>query len=312
MVFSVQQPVAAPATKTSSGSRLWMIVLAGTLWGTVGITTRSLYQLTATNPLSVGFFRLALATPVLALACWALLGRRALRIARRDVLRMVLIGCMLALYQACYFAAIVWVGVAVATLVTLCLAPVLVALFSVVVLREPLTRRVAVALVCALCGVGCIVGVQSGGVQHADPVRGVALACGSALGYATLAVTSRAIAGRYHALQINAVGFGAGALILLPLALASGFVVSYPVQGWALLAYLGVVPTALGYALFLTGMRTTPATVASILTLMEPLTATVLAWVLFGERLGPLGLIGAALLLGALLLLAARGKPVGD
>jgi len=286
-----------------------MIMLAATLWGTVGVSTRLLYQLTATNPLSIGFFRLAFATPALVVTCWALMGRKSLHIARRDLVRMMLIGCMLALYQACYFAAIVFVGVAVATLVTLCLAPVLVALFSVVILREPLTRRVTVALVLALVGIGLIVGVPAGGAQYVDPVRGVALACGSAVGYAILTLAGRSLAGRYSAIQINAVGFASGALILLPLALVSGFVVTYPPQGWALLIYLGLTPTAFAYVLFLTGMRTTPATVSSILTLMEPLTATALAWILFGERLGPLGFVGAVLLLGALLLLAIRGKP---
>jgi len=68
------------------------------------------------------------------------------------------------------------------------------------------------------------------------------------------------------------------------------------------------VPTALAYGLFLTGMRATPATVASIATLLEPLTATLLAWVLFGERLGPLGLAGTALLLTAMAVLALRGS----
>jgi DME family drug/metabolite transporter len=63
------------------------------------------------------------------------------------------------------------------------------------------------------------------------------------------------------------------------------------------------VPTAVGYILFMHGMRTTPATVASVLTLVEPLTAAVLAWLLFDERLGPLALVGAALLLGAVVLL---------
>jgi DME family drug/metabolite transporter len=50
-------------------------------------------------------------------------------------------------------------------------------------------------------------------------------------------------------------------------------------------------------------MRTITATVASIVTLLEPLTATVLAWVLFGERLGPGGAPGILLLFGALALL---------
>jgi DME family drug/metabolite transporter len=63
------------------------------------------------------------------------------------------------------------------------------------------------------------------------------------------------------------------------------------------------VPTALAYVCFLAGMRHTTATVATIATLIEPLTSTTLAWLLFGERLGPLGLLGGALLLGAIGLL---------
>lgn len=287
-------------------ARLWLIVLAAALWGTVGITTQSLYRLTATNPLSVGFFRLAIAAPALGIGCWTTLGRRSLRIARRDLARIALIGVMLALYQACYFAAIARIGVAVATLVTLCLAPVMVAVLSVTLLGERPTRRILVALTCALAGIGGIVGFGGGGT-HANAstnVAGILLAFGSALGYAIVTLASRAVAGRYHPLQINAVAFATGALILLPLALATGFVATYPAQGWLLLTYLGLIPSALAYALFLAGMRTTPATVASIVTLLEPLTATVLAALLFGERLGPLGLLGAGLLLAAIVVLA--------
>jgi DME family drug/metabolite transporter len=136
----------------------------------------------------------------------------------------------------------------------------------------------------------------------------VALALGSALGYALVALSGRAVAGRYHPLQINAIAFAAGAVALLPAAALTGLVVTYPPVGWALLLYLGLVPSALAYGLFLTGMRTTPATVASVLTLVEPLTATILAAALFGERLGPLGLLGGALLVGAILTLALAGS----
>lgn len=279
-------------------------MLAAVLWGTVGVSTQALYHMTATNPLSVGFFRMAIATPVLMLTSRALLGRRVFQIARRDLGGMVLIGLMLALYQACYFASIVFVGVAIATLVTLSVAPILVALLSVAITRERPTRAVAFALVGALVGVVCLVGLPSNAEQRGATGIGVLLALGSALGYAIVTLAARVLAGRYHALQINTVAFGTGALVLLPLALLSGFVVTYPVRGWLLLIYLGVVPTALAYALFLTGMRSTPATVASIVTLLEPLTATVLAWVLFGERLTALGIAGALLLLGALVVLS--------
>ena len=91
------------------------------------------------------------------------------------------------------------------------------------------------------------------------------------------------------------------ALVLLPS--GRSLAVGFGLLAAALLLYLGLVPTALAYVLFLTGMRSITATVASIATLIEPLTSTVLAWLLFDEQLGPLGLFGAALLLGAIGLL---------
>jgi drug/metabolite transporter, DME family len=287
----------------------WLILLAATLWGTVGVTTQALYHLSVTTALSIGFFRLALATPALALGCFGLLGRRMFRVTPRDLAIFALLGLMLALYQVCYFGAIALVGVAIATLVTLCSAPVLVALISTLFTGERPSRVVIAALMLAIAGVGLIVGFQPGAGGQAVNPGGVALALGSGLGYALVALSGRAVAGRYHPLQINAIAFAAGALALLPAAALTGLVVTYPAAGWALLLYLGLVPSALAYALFLTGMRSTPATIASALTLLEPLTATILAVALFGERLGALGLVGAVLLLGAILVLALAGGP---
>jgi DME family drug/metabolite transporter len=292
------------ATRADSRRGLLLIVLAAVLWGTVGITTKTIFGLSDTNPLSIGFFRLAFSVPVLLAACWQTLGRRMFRITPRDLGLMLLMGALMALYQVCYFAAIERVGVAIAVLVTLCTAPVMIALLSALLLRERLTRAVLLALACALIGTAMLiwVGPDTGGASK-DALAGVLLALGSAFGYTVLTLCSRTLAGRYHPLQPITIGFAAGALLLLPFALATGFVFSYPAGSWALLLYLGLVPTALAYVLFLSGIRRITATVASIVTLVEPLTSTGLAWLLFGEQLGPLGVFGAALLLGAIGLL---------
>ncbi len=283
---------------------LLQIVLAAVLWGTVGITTKSLYGLSDTTALSIGFFRLAISAPVLFAACWYTLGARAFRIPPRDLVYMMLIGVAIALYQVCYFAAIARLGVAIAVLITLCTAPVMVALISALLLRERLGRVVLLALLCAICGTVLLVwvGPDASGVAH-DTLPGILLALSSAFGYTIITLCSRTLAGRYHPLQPITVGFGAGALMLLPFALVTGMVVAYPALGWGLLLYMGLVPTALAYGFFLAGMRHTTATVATIATLIEPLTSTTLAWLLLGERLGPLGLLGGALLLGAIGLL---------
>lgn len=292
------------AARADGRRGLLMIILAAVMWGTVGVVTKALYQIADTNALSIGFFRLALASPVLVAACWRVLGARTLRIPRRDLAFMMLIGMAMALYQVCYFAAIARVGVAIAVLITLCTAPVMVAVLSALLLRERLSRLMLLALGTALAGTVMLVWV---GPERGAPSQtiGVLLALGSALGYTIVALCSRALAGRYHPLQPITVGFVAGALMLLPFALATGLAVHYSPAGWALLLHLGLVPTALAYVLFVAGIRHTTATVASIATLIEPLTSTGLAWLLFGERLGPLGLLGALLLLGAIGMLYA-------
>jgi DME family drug/metabolite transporter len=132
---------------------------------------------------------------------------------------------------------------------------------------------------------------------------GITLALLSACGYAGFILCGRLFTTKYHPLQISSVAFGTGALVLLICALATSLVVAYSAWGWLILLYLGCVPTALGYGLFQAGMRSLSATVTSSITMCEPLTAALLAWILFHEELGPFGLLGAGLLLGAMALI---------
>ncbi|MBF2072615.1 MAG: EamA family transporter [Synechococcales cyanobacterium C42_A2020_086] len=289
--------------QTSASFGLLALLLAAMLWGTVGIVAQMIYQMTDTTPLSIGFWRLTLSVPLLLSVGWRTLGWQIVQIARGDVWLMLLIGAMTALYQVCYFGAIPQIGVAAATLVTLCAAPLWVALLAAVWLRERLTWSVAIAGVCAMFGTMLLVGPQPASPTTASTGLGVGLALGSALGYAVVTLCSRALAQRYHPLQSLVLGFGTGALLLLPFALATGLVIRYPVAGWLCLLYLGAIPTAAAYVLYWLGIRRTLATVASLVTMIEPLTATLLAWIVFQEQLGGLGIVGSVLLVGAIALL---------
>jgi drug/metabolite transporter, DME family len=290
----------------TSRSGLGPILCAAISWGTVGITTQALYNLSPTNALSIGFFRLAIAALILLVACSWHQGRRIMQIRRRDAVIMVLIGCMLALYQACYFTAISYCGIAVAALTTLCTAPVIVTIASLTITRERLTATTAIALVCAVGGTALLVAARSTTGILNPSLIGIPFAIAAACGYAGVILGGRRLAGQYHPLHINMVAFGAGAIVLLCLALPTRFVISYHPQEWLLLLYLGSIPTALAYGLFMIGIRSTSATITSIVTLCEPLTSALLAWIFFGERLGAPGLLGALLLLSAILLLAKK------
>lgn len=291
---------------------LALVVLAGVAWGTSGVATKAIYGLIDVSPVTVAAFRLSLGAPLLLAALRITSGGLGRPVVRQDAGLLLLVGAALGISQACYFGAISQVGVAVATLVTICTAPVLVGLFGAVLLREPLKGSMVVALLLALLGTVLLVGVDPGtaGSTGGTTLRGVLLALGAAVCFAVFILGSRMLANRYHPLQsiTIAVAIGGGLLLIVSM-LTTGISLAYPAPAWALFLYLGLVPTALGYGLFYHGMKHATAAEASIASLAEPLTATLLAMVLYGERLGPLGWIGAVLLFGVLVFLYRSGSP---
>jgi drug/metabolite transporter, DME family len=276
------------------------IVFASILWGTSGVTARVLYELSDFQPTVVAFYRLGVAAVALLIGLSSL---REVRQTLRFSWTLLAMGIMQGLYQLCYFAAIPRVGVAVATLIALCVAPIIVAILAVIFLKERLETKTILALILAIVGTGLLVGGDASISFTTERVQGMLLALGSATGYAIFALCSRAASQRYHPLQSTSVAFSLGALLLLPFALPQ-FQIPITLTQTGLLLYLGLIPTALSYFLFLRGVRSVTATVASVVTLLEPLTATILATLLFNEQMSPLNITGGFLMVGALLLMS--------
>jgi DME family drug/metabolite transporter len=295
-------------TNSAHGNRrgVFSIMLASTLWGTAGVASQAISQLTPTNSLSLSFLRLLIAAPVLMLAGRKALGKGMWSASRRDFALMALMGGLLAADQALYFAAITYAGVAIATLITICAAPVLVTLITSLIERQRPDSTTLLSVALAVTGtILLVLGSQSADFGSVSLI-GIGLSLGAAVVYAGVIMIGQYLSGRCHPLQTTAIGFTAGAMLLACAASLSGFVGFYPVQGWALIVYLGLIPTALAYGLFLRGMRTTPAPITSVLVLLEPLTATGLAWILYDERLGIVGVAGAAMLLTAIYMLSVK------
>ncbi|MCB0121996.1 MAG: EamA family transporter [Caldilineaceae bacterium] len=286
---------------------LFMVMLAAVLWGTGNAVARTIYDIADTNAFSVAFLRMALSVPALLLVCAMTLGRRMWSLTPLDLPYMLGAGALVALYQVSFYAALPRVGVAIATVVALCSAPVIVAVLSAILLRERPSGKTLIALTAAVIGTGLLINVQSS-TQRPDVLGGVLLALLAGTLYAINALVGRKLGSgnRVHPLQTATIGFLFGAFILLMIALPMGLVLTYPTTGWLRLAYLGIIPTATGYTLFFSGMRTTTATAASIATLMEPLTSTLIAVIVLHEPMSPQALVGSGLLILAMLQLLVR------
>ena len=285
----------------SNYSFVW-ILLAAALWGTSGVTAAFLYSAGLT-PLSVSFYRLAIASAGLLAGLYLVRGGSA-RLTPRLRLLIFGMGAAQVLYQLSFFAALPSVGVTVATLVALCTAPIFVTLLALALGQERFTAQLGLILALALTGTYLLTGGGDVSLDSSD-WRGVSLALCSAASYAGFVLLSREVR-TLPPLQPTAWAFSIGAVLLLPFT-AGSLTLPSPSALGALL-YLGLIPTALSYALFVWGLRNTPATSASVLTLAEPLVATLLAWLLLGETLGRVGLLGAALLMTALTLSGLRGR----
>ncbi|MFC4021872.1 DMT family transporter [Micromonospora sp. GCM10011542] len=301
MATSRTAPSPAPTALAAAHARtgLIQITVTGVLWGTTGVAVQLLRESTGLNPVTIGFHRLAIAAVVLLVCTAGRLGST-LAAVRAAPLALLLTGVGLGLYQALYFAAVAMAGVGVATVVSLGLAPVLAAAWeSVRARRAPGPLRLA-TLVAAVAGLALITGSTAEPTAAAPrPLLGLLAAAGSGLGYAASTLVSRQVSQRTAPMTLTTVSTAIGALTLAPFALVAGVTVPLRANTVGLLLHLGVVTTALAYALFYAGLRTTEGSVAAVLTLLEPLTAAALAVALLHEPL-PLPLVaGGGLLLCA-------------
>ncbi|MEZ5085019.1 MAG: DMT family transporter [Tessaracoccus sp.] len=110
-------------------------------------------------------------------------------------------------------------------------------------------------------------------------------------------------AGIGRAASMGAV-FGWGGLMLMPVLFATGAPIVASSEGILVAGYMAMVPMFLGYLLFGFGLARVPASTATTITLTEPAVAALLAVLIVGERLSPLGWLGLGLVAVVLLILA--------
>ncbi|CAM5376841.1 DMT family transporter [Streptomyces narbonensis] len=287
------------------GRSLLYLIVAGIAWGTAGAAASLIYRISDLGPLALSFWR-CVGGLVLLLGALSLRPRRA--VARtaaeprgRRTARILGTGIGLTVFQSTYFAAVQHTGLAVATVVTLGAGPVLIAVGARLTMGERLGRGGLLAATGALAGLSVL--VLGGGAAEVRPA-GVALAVVSAAGYAAMTLLTRWLGrdgGATDALGTTTWAFAIGAVGLLPFAVAEGLVphTGSPVRVVLLLLYVAAVPTALAYALYFAGAAVVRAATVSVIMLLEPVSAALIAVSLLGERLT------AAIVLGTLLLLAA-------
>jgi DME family drug/metabolite transporter len=293
-------------------TRVGLLAVSGgaLLWGTTGVAVRIIQERTGLSAVTVGFYRVLIAALVVALASRRRFVQVGVSLFRRHPVALVVSGAGFGAYQALYFIGVQDVGVSISTLVSLGVAPVALAIGAAVQRRRlPQLGSMAV-LACAVVGLALVSVRTQSGLPAPHPLLGVLASVGSGLGYAAITALSRRMS-HEDPLALTGLTSTIGAIVLFPFAIAAGLAMPRDgVASWWLF-YIGVVPTIFAYGLFYRGLRSTSSEVAGVLTLLEPLTAAVLAAIVVHEALTGWAIAGGCLMLLAVAALYVR-RPAPD
>ena len=163
-----------------------------------------------------------------------------------------------------------------------------------------MTLKSTASIVAALIGMIFVSGVINGGITGG---KGILLAVGAALLYATVIILNKKISG-LSPLSRTLLQLSAASVVITPYALLTSDIGSFSLTGIQILLVvtLGILHTGLAYFLYFGGIKALPAQTAAILSYTDPVVAVLLSVFLLGEAMTPAVAIGAVFILGGSLL----------
>lgn len=206
-------------------------------------------------------------------------------------------GALLALHFATWITSLSYTSIAAST-VLVTTNPIWVALLSWLWFRERLSARVAIGIVITLVG-GLLVGWEGSSAVGQNPLLGNSLALMGSWAFSLYFLLGREVQRRGLTVgQHSAIAYTTAALLLLPLSLATGTAYrGYPISVYVWIMLMAIVPQLLGHTSLNWAVRHLSPTLVTLAILMEPVGASLLGYLLFGEVPGMLVLVGAGVIL---------------
>lgn len=285
---------------------LW-IILAGILWGCMGLFVRRLNVLGLVS-MQVVELRALVTGAVMFLVLF--IGKRELlRIRLKDLWCFLGTGlCSIVFFNFCYFKAIELTSLSVAA-VLMYTAPVLVMIFSFFLFHEKFTGRKVLALVMTFAGCVLVTGVLD--QQNMVSSMGILTGLGAGLGYALYSIFGRyALERGYQSFTITFYTFFIafiGTLFLTDIRPVMQ-VACQDVASILISLGLGVICTVFPFLLYTLGLSYVENSKASIFASVEPVTATLLGAVVYQEKLSVSGTLGVVLVIVALIICGKTGE----
>ena len=280
--------------------REWL-ALAALFAGATAIATAPLFvKVSETGPIATAFWRVFLALPPLWM--WALMseGRQHAAHLRMHRGLMMAAGIFFAGDLAVWHWSILLTSVANTTLLAN-LAPIFVTAVAWFVFGETPRKLFLAGLAAAIAGTLLLIGANFGHSGSAS--LGDALGVITAMFYAAYQITVTRLRAHVPTASLMAWSSAIMAALLLPIAWISGEqLLPQTNAGWLKLIGIALFAQVIGQSLIAWAMAHLTATFSSVGLLLQPVMATLFAWILLGEIVGPLQFAGGVLVLAGIAL----------
>ncbi|WP_282603784.1 EamA family transporter [Paracoccus sp. PARArs4] len=273
-------------------------LVAATLWGTTGTVASLAPEVPA---IAIGAAAMGVGGLLQALIALGAM-RRARAALLANPMLLALGAVAVAIYPLAFYSSMRMAGVTIGTVISIGSAPLISALIENRLDGQRLTARWAVGAAIGLLGMGLLSMAEGG---HHDLAPNVPLGVGLGLvaggTYAAYSWCARRImqSGVRSRAAMGAI-FGLGGLLLMPVLALSGGAFLGSAGNFAVGAYMALVPMFLGYVAFGLGLAAISTSLATTITLFEPVVAAILAVVIVGERLPAHGWVGVGLIVACL------------
>lgn len=278
-----------------------LIVIAAFFWG-IAATAAKFILNTNINPFKLVNMRLNLAFTFLFLF-FLIFDRQKLKITKVDAKYLAVLGIVgIVGVQSTYYFTVATLNVGMAIFLQY-LAPAMIVLYSVVFLKEKLSMTILLSLGISLLGSVCIIFGREAAPASTLNILGFITGLVSAFFLSFYTIYGKTCTGRVNAwtVLLYAVGFGALAYWFVSPPWVLWSEVSLLEFGYA--SYLAIFATIIPFGLYFSGLRFLTPSSGSIISMLEPVIATLSAYLLLNEKMTVVQLLGGMLIIAAVMII---------
>lgn len=281
--------------KSENKSKI-LIIIAMTIWGTIGIFRRYI-------PLSSGIIALVrgvIGSVFLILAVTISKKKFSFKDIKANLFMLCLSGALMGANWILLFEAYEYTSVATATLCYY-MEPIFVMLVSPLFLKEKLSLKKVICILVSLGGMVLVSGVVGMEEFKLSEIKGVLLGLGAAALYASVVILNKKMKpiGAYEKTTTQLLS---ATIVILPYVLIVeniGTITQLKSIAIIMLALVGVLHTGIAYVLYFGSMSNVKAQTVALFSYIDPIVAIILSAVVLKESMGVLEIIGAVSVLGA-------------